>query len=220
MKKREIIIIALILVLTLFSIFLTMHFIVYNYLYENFTYYFNVEPSLPNLLNYAIAFVVIYILVFIGLCNIKFEENRGEKFGEIKQVGKNWNEKAFEGLIEIESNTNLHEFITQINKERKMIEDEMNEYQQAIKMLNKLIIIGEIERTMTESTKQDIKLVEDRLLLAEKEHELLELYRLLVDLEEQYQVSGSLLKQQNALCGIRDVRDEISLLEEELKVKE
>lgn len=73
-----------------------------------------------------------------------------------------------------------------------------------------------VTNAMYEALIKDLLIIEKSLNQTQKEHELLELYRLLVDLEEQYQVSGSILKQQNALCGIRDVRDEISQLEEEL----
>jgi ribosome assembly protein YihI (activator of Der GTPase) len=50
-----------------------------------------------------------------------------------------------------------------------------------------------------------------------KEHELLGLYRLLVNLEEEYTTSGSILEKQKLLDDLRNIREEINQLEEELE---
>ncbi|MDD4644147.1 MAG: hypothetical protein PHW90_03900 [Bacilli bacterium] len=48
-------------------------------------------------------------------------------------------------------------------------------------------------------------------------HTLLELYQLLVDIEEEYNTSDSILKKQKALDDLRNIKEEINQLEEELK---
>ena len=48
-------------------------------------------------------------------------------------------------------------------------------------------------------------------------HTLLELYQLLVNIEEEYNTSDSILKKQKVLDVLRNVREEINQLEEELK---
>lgn len=53
-----------------------------------------------------------------------------------------------------------------------------------------------------------------------KEHTLLELYRLLVDIEEEYNTTDNILLRIQKLDDLRNVKEEINQLEEELKVKE
>lgn len=52
-----------------------------------------------------------------------------------------------------------------------------------------------------------------------KEHTLLELYRLLVEIEEEYNTNDSILEKQKLLDDLRNITEEINQLEEELKVK-
>ena len=52
-----------------------------------------------------------------------------------------------------------------------------------------------------------------------KEHTLLELYRLLVEIEEEYNTTDKLLEKQKLLDDLRNIREEINQLEEELKAK-
>ncbi|MDY0386947.1 MAG: hypothetical protein RBT65_07445 [Methanolobus sp.] len=48
-------------------------------------------------------------------------------------------------------------------------------------------------------------------------HTLLELYQLLVNIEEEYNTSDSMLKKQKVLDDLKNVREEIKQLEEELE---
>ena len=50
-----------------------------------------------------------------------------------------------------------------------------------------------------------------------KEHTLLELYRLLVGIEEEYNTTDNILLKIQKLDDLRDVREEINQLEKELK---
>lgn len=51
----------------------------------------------------------------------------------------------------------------------------------------------------------------------EKEHELLDLYRLLIEFKERYNTAVRLLDKQDVLDNIREITDEIYELERELK---
>lgn len=59
--------------------------------------------------------------------------------------------------------------------------------------------------------------VRTALETAKKEHELLDLYRLLIEFKERYNTDVRLLDKQDALDNIREITDEIYELESELK---
>ena len=68
---------------------------------------------------------------------------------------------------------------------------------------------------MTESIITSVS-PEEALEQAKKEHELLELYRMLINLEEEYNTTDKLLKKQKLLDDLRNIREEINQLEEEV----
>lgn len=101
----------------------------------------------------------------------------------------------------------------------------MNKYEKILNIIEKRTLIGTMSRdygktvddVLTINNANELIMLEEALEQAKKEHELLELYRMLINLEEEYRVSDSILKQQKVLDDLRNVREEINQLEEELK---
>lgn len=101
----------------------------------------------------------------------------------------------------------------------------MNKYEKILNIIEKRTHIGTMSRdygktvddVLTINNANELIMLEEALEQAKKEHELLELYRMLINLEEEYRVSDSILKQQKVLDDLRNVREEINQLEEELK---
>ena len=92
----------------------------------------------------------------------------------------------------------------------------MSKYKEAIRILNKYR-----NNYYNSSVVEEYSIANAlNILLPQitKEHTLLELYQLLVDIEEEYNTSDSILKKQKVLDDLRNVREEINQLEEELKV--
>lgn len=104
----------------------------------------------------------------------------------------------------------------------------MNKYEKILNIIEKRTLIGTMSRdygktvddVLTINNANELIMLEEALEQAKKEHELLELYRMLINLEEEYRVSDSILKQQKVLDDLRNVREEINQLEEELKEEE
>ena len=100
----------------------------------------------------------------------------------------------------------------------------MNKYEEILNIIEKRTHIGTMSRdygktvddVLTIDNANELIMLEEALEQAQKEHELLELYRLLVGIEEEYNTSGSILKKQKVLDDLRNVREEINQLEEEL----
>ena len=98
----------------------------------------------------------------------------------------------------------------------------MNKYEKILNIIEKRTHIGTMSRdygetvddVLTINNANELIMLEEALEQAKKEHELLELYRMLINLEEEYRVSDSILKQQKVLDVIRDVRERISQTEE------
>lgn len=65
--------------------------------------------------------------------------------------------------------------------------------------------------------KGEYEIVLSAIETAKKEHELLDLYRLLIEFKERYNTDVRLLDKQDALDNIREITDEIYELESELK---
>ena len=95
-----------------------------------------------------------------------------------------------------------------------------------LNIIEKRTLIGTMSRdygktvddVLTINNANELIMLEEALEQAKKEHELLELYRMLINLEEEYRVSDSILKKQKgSLDDLRNVREEINQLEEELK---
>lgn len=101
----------------------------------------------------------------------------------------------------------------------------MNKYEKILNIIEKRTLIGTMSRdygktvddVLTINNANELIMLEEALEQAKKEHELLELYRMLINLEEEYRVSDIILKKQKALDDLRNVREEINQLEEELK---
>ena len=104
----------------------------------------------------------------------------------------------------------------------------MNKYEKILNIIEKRTHIGTMSRdygktvddVLTINNANELIMLEEALEQAKKEHELLELYRMLINLEEEYRVSDIILKKQKALDDLRNVREEINQLEEELKEEE
>lgn len=104
----------------------------------------------------------------------------------------------------------------------------MNKYEKILNIIEKRTLIGTMSRdygktvddVLTINNANELIMLEEALEQAKKEHELLELYRMLINLEEEYRVSDIILKKQKALDDLRNVREEINQLEEELKEEE
>ncbi len=65
--------------------------------------------------------------------------------------------------------------------------------------------------------KDSIDEINTALETAKKEHELLDLYQLLIEFKERYNTAVRLLDKQDALDNIREITNEIYELERELK---
>jgi len=99
----------------------------------------------------------------------------------------------------------------------------MNKYEEILNIIEKRTLIGTMSRdygktvddVLTINDANELIMLEEALEQAKKEHELLELYRILINLKEEYIVSDGILKQQKALDAIRDIIEEINLLVEE-----
>lgn len=103
------------------------------------------------------------------------------------------------------------------------LEKKMNKYEEILNIIEKRTHIGTMSRdygktvddVLTINNANELIMLEEALKQSIEEHELLELYRMLINLEEEYRVSDSILKQQKVLDVIRDVRERISQIEDE-----
>jgi len=77
----------------------------------------------------------------------------------------------------------------------------------------------QVEAEKIRERKYESRLYRSDLSQVTKEHTLLELYRLLVGIEEEYNTNDTILEKQKLLDDLRNIREEINQLEEELKVK-
>ena len=76
----------------------------------------------------------------------------------------------------------------------------------------------QVEAEKIREGKYESRLYRSDLSQVTKEHTLLELYRLLVEIEEEYNTTDNILLRIQKLDDLRNVKEEINQLEEELKV--